>query len=155
MIKLQKILVPIDFSEKSLHAFRYGREFAVRFQTELHLLHVMQDLVAVVPEPGLAFAPQGDYMRDLRVSTEKAMREFIDDHAPQGVQIVQELREGPPFVEIIRYAREAEIDLIVMGTHGRTGLAHVLLGSVAEKVVRKANCPILTVRHPEHEFIAP
>ena len=62
---------------------------------------------------------------------------------------------GTPFVEIIRYAREHEIDLIVMGTHGRGLIAHVLMGSVAEKVVRKAPCPVLTVRHPEHEFVMP
>ena len=60
-----------------------------------------------------------------------------------------------PFTEIIRFAKDKDIDLIVMGTHGHTGLAHVLLGSVAEKVVRKAPCPVLTVRHPEHEFVHP
>jgi nucleotide-binding universal stress UspA family protein len=65
------------------------------------------------------------------------------------------VRQGPPFLEIVRYAQEANIDLIVLGTHGRGGLAHMLLGSVAEKVVRKAPCPVLTVRHPEHEFVAP
>ena len=69
--------------------------------------------------------------------------------------IVKVVRQGPPFLEIVRYAQEANIDLIVLGTHGRGGLAHMLLGSVAEKVVRKAPCPVLTVRHPEHEFVAP
>jgi nucleotide-binding universal stress UspA family protein len=65
------------------------------------------------------------------------------------------VREGPPVVEIVRYARDAEIGLIVIGTHGRGGLAHVFLGSVAENVVRKAPCPVLTVRHPQHEFVMP
>ncbi len=69
--------------------------------------------------------------------------------------IVKVVRQGPPFLEIVRYAQEANIDLIVLGTHGRGGLAHMLLGSVAEKVVREAPCPVLTVRHPEHEFVAP
>ena len=63
--------------------------------------------------------------------------------------------EGLPFTEILRVAREKDIDLIVMGTHGHTGLAHVFLGSVADKVVRRAPCPVLTVRHPEHEFVHP
>ena len=66
-----------------------------------------------------------------------------------------EVREGSPFYEIIRYAKEQDVDLIIMGTHGRGGLVHVLLGSVAEKVVRKSPCPVLTVRHPEHEFVHP
>jgi nucleotide-binding universal stress UspA family protein len=73
----------------------------------------------------------------------------------QGLHVRREVREGTPFYEIIRFAREGDVDLIVMGTHGHTGLTHVLLGSVTEKVVRKAPCPVLTVRHPEHEFVHP
>jgi nucleotide-binding universal stress UspA family protein len=73
----------------------------------------------------------------------------------QNLCVQQEVRVGTPFYEIVRYAREMKIDLIVMGTHGHTGLVHVLLGSVTEKVVRKAPCPVLTVRHPEHEFVHP
>jgi nucleotide-binding universal stress UspA family protein len=69
--------------------------------------------------------------------------------------VVRELRKGSPFLEIVRYAKDKNIDLIVLGTHGRSGLSHVLLGSVAERVVRKAPCPVLTVRHPEHEFVMP
>ena len=69
--------------------------------------------------------------------------------------MVRELRKGSPFLEIVRYAKDKNIDLIVLGTHGRSGLSHVLLGSVAERVVRKAPCPVLTVRHPEHEFVMP
>jgi len=64
-------------------------------------------------------------------------------------------RVGHPFVEVVRYAREESIDLIVMGTHGRGAVGHLLLGSVAERVVRKAPCPVLTVRHPQHEFVRP
>ena len=65
------------------------------------------------------------------------------------------LLTGSPFLEIIQYAKENNVDLIVMGTHGHSGLVHVLLGSVTERVVRKAPCPVLTIRHPEHEFIHP
>ncbi len=71
------------------------------------------------------------------------------------ISTVREMRTGHPFVEIIRYAKENSIDLIVMGTHGRTGIPHLLLGSVAEKVVRKAPCSVLTVRDPQHEFVKP
>ena len=69
--------------------------------------------------------------------------------------VTREVLMGHPFVEIIRYAREQDVDCIVLGTHGRSGLSHLLLGSVAERVVRKAPCPVLTVRHPEHEFVMP
>src|SRR5262249_7275544 len=71
------------------------------------------------------------------------------------LSVRREVREGTPFYEIIRFAKEGDVDLIVMGTHGHSGLTHVLLGSVTEKVVRKALCPVLTIRHPEHEFVHP
>jgi nucleotide-binding universal stress UspA family protein len=83
------------------------------------------------------------------------MDRLIQENKLQQLHVLKEIREGSPFYEIIRYAKERDIDLIVMGTHGRSGLVHVLLGSVTEKVVRKAPCPVLTVRHPEHEFVHP
>lgn len=155
MIDLKKILVPTDFSEHGRHALTYGVELAGKFGAELHMLHVLQDLVAMVPEPGMAFPMPGDYLKDLREGSERALGELADKIVPEGITAVKEVREGPPFLEVIRYAKENEIDLIVMGTHGRSGLAHALLGSVAEKVVRKAPCPVLTVRDPEHEFVKP
>ncbi len=84
------------------------------------------------------------------------MEKFAAEHlADAGFPVMTEVQMGRPFIEIIRYAREKKIDLIVLGTHGRSGLKHVLLGSVAERVVRKAPCPVLTIRHPEHEFVMP
>jgi nucleotide-binding universal stress UspA family protein len=155
MINLKRILVPTDFSPHSKQALTYGCAFAEKFGAELHLLHVVQDLVAMVPEPGLAFPPPGDYMKELSDSAARSLLTVPDAGWSAGKTIVRSVRQGPPFLEIIRYAREAEIDLIVLGTHGRTGLTHVLLGSVAEKVVRKGPCPVLTVRLEEHEFVAP
>ena len=70
-------------------------------------------------------------------------------------KVIRSTRTGPPFVEIIRYAKEHDVDLLIMGTHGRGGLAHMLLGSVAEKVVRKSPCPVLTVRPDQHQFAMP
>lgn len=155
MINLNRILLPTDFSPHSRHAQNYACAFAESFGAELHLLHVVQDLVAMVPEPGLAFPPPGDYMKDLTESAQRSLATVPDPAWAAGKTIVRSVRQGPPFLEIIRYARENDIDLIVLGTHGRTGLTHVLLGSVAEKVVRKAPCPVLTVRMDEHEFVAP
>ena len=155
MIEIKKILLPTDFSDYSKAAAAYASEFADRFGAELHILHVLQDLVAMVPEPGLAFPPPGDYMQELQESAEKALAQLPQPPLKDASRVIRETRQGPPFVEIIRYARESEIDLIVMGTHGRSGLAHILLGSVAEKVVRKSPCPVLTVRPSEHKFELP
>lgn len=155
MIELKRILFPTDFSEYSQAAAGYACAVAEKFDAELHVLHVLQDLVAMVPEPGLAFPPPGDYMDELKQSAEQALEKVPDPDWAKGRNVVREIRQGPPFVEVVRYARDNEMDLVVMGTHGRSGLAHVLLGSVAEKVVRKAPCPVLTVRPSEHEFEMP
>jgi nucleotide-binding universal stress UspA family protein len=155
MIAIERILLPTDFSEHSKHAAQYACTLADKFQAEIHLIHVLQDLVAMVPEAGLAFPPPGDYLQDLRVSAEKALVDFLPSDWRAGITVQRALRDGIPFVEIVRYAKENHADLIVMGTHGRSGLAHVLLGSSAEKVVRKASCPVLTVRPPNHEFQLP
>jgi nucleotide-binding universal stress UspA family protein len=155
MIKLQRILLPTDFSEHSAAARVYACEFAQQFGAELHLLHVIQDLAPLVPEPGAALAPPVDYLRELELNANAMLERAVDPNWAAGKTIVRAVRQGPPFLEIIRYAKETNIDLIVLGTHGRGGLAHMLLGSVAEKVVRKAPCPVLTVRHPEHEFVEP
>ncbi|MEX0703235.1 MAG: universal stress protein [Planctomycetales bacterium] len=155
MIRLARILLPTDFSDNSALALNYAAAFAEKFQAELHLLHVVQDLVAMVPEPGLAFPPPGEYMNELKASAEQSLARLPDPATANIASVVRVVRQGPPFVEIIRYAREQEIDLIVMGTHGHSGLAHVFLGSVAEKVVRKAPCPVLTIRSGEHQFVMP
>ena len=155
MIQMKRILVPTDFSEYSKLPVKYACAFAEMFGAELHVVHVLQDLVALVPEPGLAFLPPGDFLRELQESAQAALAKIPDADWARGKTIVRATRQGPPFLEIVRYAKENEIDLIVLGTHGRGGLAHVLMGSVAEKVVRKAPCPVLTVRPDGHQFQMP
>jgi nucleotide-binding universal stress UspA family protein len=155
MIRLNRILVPTDLSEFSQHAVRYGCEFARRFKAELHLLTVVQDVVAMIPEPGMAFPAPGEYMQELRDASLEALARVPDEEAAAGLTISREVRSGTPFVEIVRFARDIDADLVVIGTHGRSGLAHVLLGSTAEKVVRKAPCPVLTVRPEGHDFVMP
>lgn len=151
MIKLQKILVPVDFSDFSAKAQRYGEELAAKFHAELHLLHALE-AVPIMNGDSIYFPP------DLAAQEEDAAIKMLNDlkvNAADDVKVVRELKHGHPFVEVIRYAKENDIGLIVMGTHGRGAIAHMLLGSVAEKVVRKAPCPVLTVRDKEHEFVMP
>jgi nucleotide-binding universal stress UspA family protein len=155
MIELRRILVPTDFGRSSLTALTYGAEFAGRFGAELTLLHVVQDLALLMPDALLAAPVPAPAVEQLTQAARQALESLVRDQKLEALAPKTEVRTGAPFVEIIACARETDTDLIVMGTHGRGGLAHVLLGSVAEKVVRKAPCPVLTVRHPEHEFVHP
>ncbi|QDV51906.1 universal stress protein [Gimesia fumaroli] len=155
MIKLKNILVPTDFSEFGEQALLYGCELAKRFDAKLHLLNVVQDAVAMFPEPNMMGTSMNDLVSDMQNLAKKQLEEMPGLPGTEDLEVVREVRVGPAFLEIIRYAKQAEIDLIVIGTHGRTGIKHMLLGSVAEKVVRKAPCPVLTVSHPEREFVMP
>ena len=98
-------------------------------------------------------------MPNLREEIEKEARErlatMVTDEERRTLRVETALVAGNPFLEIIRYAKANDVDLIVMGTHGRGAIAHILLGSVAEKVVRKSPCPVLTVRQAQHEFVMP
>ncbi len=150
-MNLTRILLPTDFSDTATHALDYARDLAARYRASVHLLHVVSDPRAqdwageveglVVPD--LLAKWKGDAERRLGAVT-------LGD-----VETVRALRVGHAFVEILHYATENAIDLIVMGTHGRGPVRHLLLGSVAEKVVRKAPCPVLTVRQPGHAFEMP
>ncbi len=150
MIELKKILAPTDFSEYSAAAIGYAFALADRFDSQLHLLHVLDFHLSSTPAfgGGLALSPRVQESRE-------AAEASLERVATGGRAVVRAIAEGPTFLEILRYAKDNEIDLIVMGTHGRSGLAHVMLGSVAERVVRKAPCPVMTVRHPKHEFVMP
>ncbi|MEZ5943733.1 MAG: universal stress protein [Planctomycetaceae bacterium] len=155
MIRLQKILVPTDFSDFSNHAVRYGCEFAKRFNAELHLVSVVEDVYPLVPESGMLLPTAANYLNELKTAAEQTLATRPDSAWVEGVSVKREVLIGTAFLEIIRYAKDEDIDLIVIGTHGRTGLVHVLMGSVAEKVVRKAPCPVLTVRPEGHDFVMP
>jgi nucleotide-binding universal stress UspA family protein len=156
MIDLHRILVPTDFSKFSDNALRYGVAFAEKFGAAIHLLHVVQDLALFIPEAVMVSGPiVSPPVEQFVAAARTALARTIEGLKLSGISVIPEVAEDVPFDEIIRFAREKNIDLIVMGTHGHTGLAHLLVGSVAEKVVRKAPCPVLTVRHPEHEFVHP
>ena len=154
MIALNHILVPTDFSDTAGAALKYGKALAEVFNASLHLLPVLED-----PLPG--WKPEGHVasIPTIRVNMEEDARlqmdKLLTEAERQRFHVQPVMTWGNPFVEIVRYAKNHEIDLIVMGTHGSGPIVHLLMGSVAEKVVRKASCPVLTVRNPEHDFVMP
>jgi universal stress protein A len=150
MLKMQRILAATDFSEYSDEARDYARYLCRKFHAELHLLHVVHDFRLEVPEYIQRIAGFEDDADRQRVALEQeATMQLQMECLPQWRKVHPILlvtRFGKPWLEIIRYAAEQGCDLIVMGTHGRSGLQHTLIGSVAEKVARKAPCPVLTIR---------
>ena len=149
MIDLKRILVPTDFSETSEAALRYGTELARQYTGRLYLLHVVEN----PGEAAKADIPIGLF-ETMRTAALDRLGQLVTSHELRKFRPECAMRLGAAPNEIVRYAQDHEIDLIVMGTHGRRGIARVVLGSVAERVVRTAPCPVLTVHHPEHEFIA-
>ncbi len=153
MVTLRNILVPTDFSETADLAVRYARALAETFGATIHALHVATDPARYLPVE--AFATLPELRVQLEEEMQKRLRQVLADADAQKLDVQRALRLGEPFVEIIGYARVNDIDLIVMGTHGRGPIQHLLMGSVAEKVVRNAPCPVLTVRPPAHQFVMP
>ena len=154
MISLKNILVATDFSEPSDHALTYGRALAQKFDATLSVLNVVDNTLAlgVGMEGYVGNFP--DLQREVEQSAEHQLRSLVGaDETVRARPVI--LTSNTPAATIVDYAKSAGIDLIVMGTHGRGAVAHLLMGSVAEKVVRTAPCPVLTVRHPEHEFVLP
>lgn len=155
MTKLERILVPTDFSDNSKAALEYAVGLAEKFGADIYLMHVIANDTAVAMGSDGFFSVSNDIMQELRDSVERQLEETAKSIAGSVGNVVQEVREGAPFAEIVKYAKAEDIDLIVLGTHGRTGISHLLIGSVAEKVVRKARCPVLTIPLPGHEFTMP
>ncbi len=151
--KLKNILVPIDFSACSKKALQYAIPFARQFNATLTLVHVVQSNYL----PGGEFSGGYDFARaekELRESGGQQLAKLVLEEVDESVPVKTVVRSGPPVQEIVAAARELESDLILLSTHGRTGLKHVFLGSVAENIVRLAPCPVLVVREQEREFVA-
>jgi universal stress protein A len=140
MVYLRKILVTSDLSEYSLAAMEYASSLGLIYSSRLFLIHC-------VDHRDGQHGGNGEQAR-------KALEEFIDRRVSRDISLVPVVRFGSPALEIVRFAEEEGIDLVVMATHGRTGLRHILLGSVAEKVVRQSGVPVLTIKpHPLRESI--
>jgi len=154
-----KIVAATDFSEDSNLALTYAQELAVKFSADVVLLHVDQPLAPVMmtPElgPSMDVGAMGRIAEEQRMLAQKELDKIAGKLREGGLKVKVQLKVGSPFLEILHAAQSENADLIVLGTHGRTGLAHVLMGSVAERVVQKAPCPVLTIRHPDRKFKHP
>jgi nucleotide-binding universal stress UspA family protein len=150
LIRLKKILVPVDFSAASKQALKYAIAFAAQFKATLLLLHVVEfNLV------GSEFGALDLSLieNDLNENAAKQLQTLVDHDIGSRAVVETLVRSGRPYYEIVETAKTCEADLILIATHGHSGLAHVLLGSTVERVVRHAPCPVLTVRPQEHDFV--
>ncbi len=154
MINLKRILVATDFSDHAAVAVKYAAALAEAFEAEVILTHVVEapDLISQIPPTGEGYFPP-NFQEQHRQAAEAECQKILSNSGVANGRVLTV--EGSPFYEIVRAAKSEDADLVIVGTHGRGAIAHVLLGSVAEKVVRKAPCPVLAVREGEHDFVMP
>jgi nucleotide-binding universal stress UspA family protein len=148
---IKKILVPIDFSDYSKNALRYAAQFAKTLNAKLFLVYVIEPIIYPSDfSMGQVAIPSAEM--DLTKRAEEELDLLARNLIDPGLKVERMIKTGKPFVEINEIAKEEDIDLIIMATHGHTGVEHLLFGSTAEKVVRKAPCPVLTLREPIKGF---
>ena len=152
MILLNSVLVAFDFSDTSKHALTYGHNLARAFGGRLHVLHVAD----VISTSAAQFYPEGPGDPEVKAA-ELALSQLRNVLAAEGAEEAEAaVRVSPSEAQaIVDYSKEVHADVIVVGTHGRSGMSRLLMGSVAEHVVRRAPCPVLVVRPREHEFVLP
>ena len=146
-LRVKKVLVPTDFSDSSRKALSYAVSFARQFGSHIVLVHVLEADSSLETFPPIC-------IEELKANSEETLRNLVQSAKNAGLPKITSLtRSGLPAHELVEAARELNIDLIVMATHGHTGWKHFCIGSTAERVVRAAPCPVLVVREKEHEFV--
>ncbi len=155
MIEIRRILYPTDFSPSAEHALPYAASFAKEYGAKLFVLHVVEDLTNVAYFEVFQTPLPANFLKDVEALAQKQMDELLKRDQLKGLDVQGVLRRGAPHVEILTAAVELQADLIVIATHGHSALQQVLFGSTAEKVVRKAPCPVLSIRHPDQKFVMP
>lgn len=151
MVAIKHILVPTDFSEAASHALDYALSLAKTFQARILLMHVYEPIVYYSDAP-MGMPDLIELEQNIRAVAEQSLQNILEKQIKLreaefgAIPVETILAQGKPFVEIIQTAKEKSADLIVLSTHGRSALEHILLGSVTEKVVRKAHCPVLVIR---------
>jgi universal stress protein A len=146
VIEIRSILAPTDFSAHSEQAVRFACGLAERLGAELYLLHVLSEILPAGPDPLLMPVMPPEYYEENEERASETLGRLLQPAWGTPRSVVTAVRWGSPVEAIVAYAVDVKIDLIVIATHGRTGLSHVLLGSVAERIVREAPCPVLTIR---------
>jgi universal stress protein A len=146
-MKIKRVLVPIDFSKDSLKALDYAADFAKPLGAELVTLFVIEPIYYAVPDlAGTAAGAVGGMIEEQRASATQQLQRLQARYAKRKIKLRTLLQTGTPYQAIVDTAKALKAGLIVMSTHGRTGMKHLLLGSTAERVVRTATCPVLTMR---------
>ena len=141
------ILAPTDFSHHAESAVKSAFELAEEFGATVHLVHTLAEPVsAIAPEPMIVAAPPPEFYQESEKSCLEALGNVAAKFGKPGLTVQKAALWGSPVDTVLEYAEREPIDLIVISTHGRTGLSHVLLGSVAESIIRNAPCPVLTIR---------
>lgn len=145
--EIKKVLVPIDFSDYSKAALRYAVNFAKMFKAEMILVYVVEPVI-YPPDFSMGQIAIPSVNTEWDVKAKEELNKLASNEIPQETKVTTLIKTGKPFLEIIDTAVELDTDIIIIATHGHTGVEHILFGSTAEKVVRKAPCPVLTLREP-------
>lgn len=149
MFNLKNIIVPTDFSKLSITAFEYAKDIAEKMDATIHLMYVLEKTPPFLAISSLNVSEE-EVMRSMEERAQKELKEISHDmDEDSSIKIIEILRKGIDYEEIIKYSKEINCDMIVIATHGRTGILHTLLGSVAEKVIRYAQCPVLVISPEE------
>jgi nucleotide-binding universal stress UspA family protein len=155
MIKFKRILFPTDFSPSAQHALDYAISLALEYESSIILGHVIEDISFNSSFTLSSFPTSLEYHHGMEEKAKEELARVLSPQLKRQINVEEAVVRGRPFVEIIRLAKEKSADLIVMATHSQTGIRHSHLGSTAERVVRKAPCPVMVIRHPEYQFIMP
>ncbi|HMU42374.1 MAG TPA: universal stress protein [Ignavibacteriaceae bacterium] len=148
---IKKILVPIDFSDYSKSALRYAVSFAKLFNSEMVLIYVVEPII-YPPDFSMGQIAIPSMNTEWDKTANEQLEKLSKSEIPGNIKVKTLVKTGKPFVEIIETAADENTDLIIIATHGHSGVEHILFGSTAEKVVRKAPCPVLTLREPIKGF---
>jgi nucleotide-binding universal stress UspA family protein len=144
-MKMKKILVPTDFSDYSSHALDWALQFAPKFDAKITLVHSIE-----VPDTTISYELVSDFLMKVRAAAEEELAQKAE-RIPTEYFGTTHILEGTPSEELLKFAESNGYDMIIMGTHGRRGLAHLLLGSTAERIIRTSKIPVLTLRIPEEK----